>query len=123
MPEIPPFARRFFDPEQRLFRIGGGAVGGKAMGLLRASEVLARRGGEIAAAGIAVDVPSLVVLGTDLFDRFVASNGLDRLLAGGDVSDGRIADAFLAASIPPELVGDLRSLAELVKVPDRKSVV
>ena len=116
MREIPPFARRFFDPEERLFRIGGGGVGGKALGLLRAAAVLRGQGEALAAAGLAVDVPSLVVLGTEFFDRFVERNGLAPLL-DEPPDDRRVAEAFHRATIPAELVGDLRALAELVKVP------
>jgi len=116
MREIPRFARRFFDPQERLFRIGGGSLGGKALGLRTAAEVLERRNDEISAHGLRVDVPSLVVLGTEFFERFVESNGLTSLLEQG-ASDRRISDAFHRASIPAELVGDLRALAELVRVP------
>jgi hypothetical protein len=116
MREIRPFARRFFDPEERLFRIGGGGVGGKALGLLRAAEVLRGQGGALAAAGLAVDVPSLVVLGTEFFERFVEANRLAYLL-DEEPDDRRVAEAFHRAAIPAELVGDLRALAELVKVP------
>jgi len=116
MGALPRFARRFFDEQERLFQIGGGSIGGKAAGLARGSALVARRGEEIAAAGLAVDVPSLVVLGSDFFDRFVESNGLEPLLEE-EASDRRIAEAFHRATIPGDLVGDLRALAELVRQP------
>jgi hypothetical protein len=116
MREVPRFARRFFDPGERLFRIGGGELGGKARGLVAAAEVLAAPDQALAGAGLAVDVPSLAVLGTELFDRFVAANRLEPLLAEG-ADDRAIAEAFHRGSIPPDLVGDLYALAELVRVP------
>ncbi len=36
MSEVPRFARRFFDQEHRLTRLGEGDLGGKTEGLMRA---------------------------------------------------------------------------------------
>ena len=44
MSEVPRFARRFFDPEHRLTRLGEGELGGKAEGLVRAQAVLSAHG-------------------------------------------------------------------------------
>jgi hypothetical protein len=116
MEEVPRFGRRFFDPAQRFSRIGEGALGGKAEGLLRAREVLKRREAGLAKEGIAVDVPALVVLATGFFDSFVERNGLSGLLDGG-ASDPAIAAAFHRAELPAELVGDLRTIAQEVQAP------
>jgi len=116
MSDLPRFARDLFDPERRQSRIGGGALGGKALGLIRAGEVLAGLGDAASAAAIEVDVPALVVLGTDFFERFVEANGLERLADGG-AADREIAAAFHRAPVPAELVGDLRALAESARVP------
>ncbi len=116
MREVAPYARSFFDPAQRLWRIGGGELGGKAHGLRQASEVLAAHGAELQALGFAVDVPALVVLGTDFFDAFLERNGLRELLAA-EPSDERISQAFHRAALPAEMVGDLRALSEEVHVP------
>jgi hypothetical protein len=116
MREVPRFARRFFDPEERLFRIGGGGLGGKALGLAAAADVLAAQAAALGRAGLAVDVPSLVVLGTEFFERFVAVNRLEPLLEAG-ADDRAIGAAFHRGQIPAELVGDLYALAELVRVP------
>jgi hypothetical protein len=116
MREVPRFARRFFDPAQRLFRIGEGALGGKARGLLDAEEVLREHGDRLAVPGFTLDVPSLVVLAGDFFETFVERNDLGALLAE-QASDRRIAEAFHAAPVPAEMVGDLRALAQEIRVP------
>jgi hypothetical protein len=116
MSEVPRYARRFFDPAQRLFRIGEGALGGKALGLLRAQRVLAARAPAPSGEALTVDVPSLVVLASDFFETFVERNGLAELAASGE-SDQAIASAFHRAPVPAEMVGDLRALAEEVRVP------
>ncbi len=116
MRQVPAYARRFLDPAQRLSRLGGGALGGKAEGLLAAKDVLAGRGGELARTGFAIDIPALVILGTDFFEAFLAANRLQPLIDEAPADD-RIAAAFHRASIPADMVGDLRDLASEVRMP------
>lgn len=116
MGELPRFSRDLFDPAQRLSRLGGGELGGKAHGLRLAAEMLARHGDEVRRFGFEPDVPSLVALGTGLFDAFLASNGLDELLEG-EPPDEAVKQAFLRAAVPPELAGDFASLAAQARVP------
>lgn len=111
---LPPFRRRFFDPVERVTGIGGGALGGKARGLVIARDLL--RAGAVDASPIAVDVPALAVITTDLFDRFMERNQLWPVVESGR-SDAKIAVAFQGADLPIELVGDLRALIEEVRVP------
>lgn len=113
---LPRFERDLGAPGGPPSRLGGGALGGKAEGLLRAERVLARHGAVLARAGLTIEIPRMVVLGTGLFDDFVAANGLAALVEDG-ASDLAIADAFHRAPIPPALVGDLRALAEAIRVP------
>jgi len=113
---IQAFERRFFDPERRFSRIGGGGLGGKAQGLLLAKDALARRGHEIARLGFDVDVPALVIVGTDVFDAFLERNRLPAVVAEGRPDD-EIALAFTRAALPAEWIGDLRALAEEARLP------
>lgn len=114
MPDLPPYARNLFDPAQRLSRLGGGELGGKARGLMQASEVLARRAAELER--IPVDVPALVAIGTDAFDAFLEHNGLLEVVEG-EPSDDAVRSAFQQASVPAELAGDLAALAAEARVP------
>src|SRR5512140_1182215 len=116
MSGVPRFARRFFDPEHRLTRLGEGELGGKAQGLARAQAVLAALGPGSAVPGIALDIPALTVLGSGFFDSFIESNGLEEVLAR-EASDREISEAFHKATVPAGMVGDLRALAAEVRVP------
>ena len=111
--EVPVFSRRFFEPAARLSRIGSGALGGKAQGLVRASRVLARNP-ELAAPGFELAIPALAVLAADAFEAFLDRNGMRGAPAG---SDDEVADAFQKADLPAEVVGDLRALAAEVRSP------
>jgi hypothetical protein len=111
--EVPSFTRRFLGATERFTRIGDGALGGKASGLLAMRHVLASLAPP---AGIEVEVPTLTVLATDYFDRFIAQNSLADV-ALSDRSDDRIALAFQRAELPADLVGDLRALIEQVHTP------
>jgi hypothetical protein len=74
------------------------------------------RRAEIEPTGIALDVPALAVVATDVFDAFLDRNDLRRLLAE-EPKDASLAIAFRKASLPAEILGDLRALAEDARVP------
>ncbi|MCX5797567.1 MAG: hypothetical protein NTY77_18920 [Elusimicrobia bacterium] len=114
--DIPAFDRHFFDGKERFTCIGEGSLGGKAAGLLRSHRVLSERLRAQDHPGFVVEVPTLTVIATGLFDAFMERNGLwEAGLAGA--SDGVIAEAFQKASLPAELLGDLRALIEKVHQP------
>ncbi|HRX87507.1 MAG TPA: PEP/pyruvate-binding domain-containing protein [Phycisphaerae bacterium] len=96
--------------------IGAGELGGKALGLASAQRIVAQACPEGSFPQVTIGIPRLTVIATDVFERFVADNGLDRL-AFDELSDERIAHAFLNASLPPLIVGDLRALAAGARVP------
>ncbi len=113
---VPRFDRSFFTSEERITRIGDGALGGKAGGLLLARGVLARKLEPSAAAPFAVAVPRMVVIATDPFDAFIERNALDPVVASGRADD-RLALAFQRAELPVEILGDLRALVEAAHTP------
>jgi hypothetical protein len=115
-PALAPFDRRFPDPGQSQSRIGGGGLGGKAQGLILADHVLESRRAELAGGALDVDVPALVVLGTEVYDAFLERNGLRGLL-GEDPTDERVRDLYQRAAVPAEAVGDLRALATQATFP------
>ncbi|MBD3258220.1 hypothetical protein GF377_07280, partial [candidate division GN15 bacterium] len=113
---LPAFGRRFLDGEDSITRIGEGAIGGKAAGLVHADRIIRERFSDGRAFGLEIGVPRMLVIATDVFDDFVEQNDLRRL-AETDESDEQIAEAFLQAAIPADIVGDLRSLINGVRQP------
>jgi hypothetical protein len=114
--ELPRFDRRFFGAVESFTVIGSGGIGGKARGLLRAREVLAAGFPPGKLAGLAVEVPTLSVIGTDVFDFFLARNRLSEI-ADSDLADRPLAATFQRADLPTEVVGDLWELAARVHSP------
>jgi hypothetical protein len=112
---VPRFDRGFFTSEERITRIGDGFLGGKANGLLRGREAVARLEPS-ATAPFAVQVPRMVVVATDVFDAFVGRNDLEGAVAAGR-TDERLALSFQRAALPVEILGDLRALVEDAHTP------
>lgn len=92
-------------------RIGGGSIGGKAHGLVKAAAALYRHVAPESHPGLNVGIPITTVLATDLFDAFMERNSLYKIALSG-ASDDRIALAFQKADLPVEYLGDLRALVE-----------
>jgi Pyruvate phosphate dikinase, AMP/ATP-binding domain len=116
VPAVPAFDRRFFDGTERFTRIGEGEVGGKAAGLLRIHRLLLEGLEPAAFPGCRIEIPTLTVVATDLFDAFMERNGLAAVVRE-ELPDDRLASAFQQADLPAEAVGDLRALVEQVHQP------
>ncbi len=111
------FNRKFFEPGRSWSWIGGGSPGGKAGGLIAASRMLGSVDpGGSAIDGLPVSIPTFTVIRTGAFDAFMKQNRLHDL-ALSDASDTEIAQGFLRASLPAELLGDLRAIVDEVRVP------
>jgi phosphoenolpyruvate synthase/pyruvate phosphate dikinase len=107
---VPAFDRSFFESGASWSRIGDGALGGKAEGLVRMGTRLQDAfGGRID--GMEISIPAFVVIATDVFDAFLDRNGLS-VAALATEPDRRIAHAFQKADLPMEVLGDLRGLVE-----------
>ncbi|MBU8870414.1 MAG: PEP/pyruvate-binding domain-containing protein [Gemmatimonadales bacterium] len=114
--EIPVFSREFLGSESSITRIGSGAFGGKASGLIQVNRKVLS---ELAASEFPefeVNVPTFTVLATDVFDEFMAQNDLYGI-ALSDESNDRISHAFQQAVLPALFTGDLRSLISEVRTP------
>ncbi len=110
---VPRFDRSFFTSEERITRIGEGALGGKARGLLLARDILRHMSPP---SGFRVTVPRMAVITTDVFDAFMDRNALGAVVASSRPDD-RLALAFQRAELPVEMVGDLRALVEAAHTP------
>ena len=114
--DLPVFDRKFWDGTFRFTRIGDGALGGKASGLAFIRDFLASGLDANVFPGTDVNVPTMAVIATDYFDKFISENHLDEL-DWEVMSDDSIGHTFLKADLPVELVGDLRALIQQVTTP------
>jgi len=110
------YSRNFFNPETPFSIIGSGELGGKAKGLVSIWDLLRTEISPHKYVDIVLDIPSLVVLSTDVFDAFLQRNHLDEI-AHSDLPDTRIAQVFQKADLPFEVLGDLRALVNQVQSP------
>jgi hypothetical protein len=110
------FNRNFLDPVEPISCIGAGDLGGKAEGLVFIRDFIHSKLDHGIFEDIKIEIPSMAVLCTDIFDSFMKQNHLyDIALA--DLPDDRLAYAFQKAELPFEVLGDLRSIVEQVHTP------
>jgi hypothetical protein len=116
MAELPSFDRRFLGGAETFTVLGSGEIGGKAAGLRGARGALVERPPALRFERLAIEVPTLTVIGTDVFDDFLALNRLaPESLAGRD--DREVAHAFQRGELPPGILGDLWALVRELRVP------
>jgi CheY-like chemotaxis protein len=114
---ITEFRKDAFDPEMSFARIGGGSLGGKARGLGFVNTLINNYDVRRQFDGVQISVPPAVVLGTDLFDRFLDENNL-RKFALESTNDVEITRKFLDTGVFPEdLFGDLAAFLHLICTP------
>jgi len=112
----PAFDRRFLGSDENFTVIGSGELGGKATGLASIKRILAEHCPPGTFPDVDISIPTLTVIGTDVFEQFLALNDL-HALALSDEPDGHIAHRFQRAELPPTIVGDLRALVERSHTP------
>ena len=96
--------------------IGTGKIGGKASGLAFINDVLVSKFSDRGSSQIEVNIPSFTVIGTDIFDEYLKRNNLTEI-ATSEIEDDVIAHDFQKASLPAEILGDLRGMIEKVHTP------
>ena len=89
-------------------------LGGKAHGLITIHHKLNELAIEYPE--IMVDIPSMTVIGTSVFDAFMKRNALYDI-AFSNTSDEHIAHAFQNADMPFEILGELRNLIKHLPIP------
>lgn len=110
------FEKDRFDRYSNFARIGQGSLGGKGRGLAFVDSIIKKNPVCDNFEGLSISIPRTVVLCTDIFDEFMASNDLYPL-ALSDASDENILEAFLAAELPSRLAEDFLALFEVVGRP------
>ena len=107
------FRKDRFDHYSNFARIGEGSLGGKGRGLAFVDSIIKKNPVCDNFSGVTISIPRTVVLCTDIFDEFMATNGLYPM-ALSDASDEDILHAFLAAKLPEKLIDDFYALFEVV---------
>jgi hypothetical protein len=88
-----------FDENRSFARIGGGSLGGKARGLGFANSLINAYALEDRFDDVQITVPASVILGSDVFDRFLEENALlDFAIRSQD--DDEITERFLQSHFP-----------------------
>jgi hypothetical protein len=114
--QLPQFTRGFFESEESFSWIGNGSFGGKASGLAFIKKIIDDNINQQEFPNAIVNIPRMVVLRTSIFDAFMERNNLFNF-ALSEESDYKIINEFLKADLPVEILGDLRTIIEKVKVP------
>jgi len=114
--QLPQFTRGFFELEESFSWIGDGSFGGKASGLAFIKKIIDNNINPQEFPNAVVNIPKMVVLRTSIFDAFMERNNLFDF-AINEESDYKIINEFLKADLPVEILGDLRTIIEKVKVP------
>ena len=110
------FRKDRFDHYSNFARIGQGSLGGKGRGLAFIDQIIKRNPICDNLDGVTITIPRTVVLCTDIFDEFMATNNLYPI-ALSDAPDSEILDHFLKAHLPNRLVDDFFALFEVVDKP------
>jgi CheY-like chemotaxis protein len=113
---VADFDRDTFEFADGFHRTGGGSIGGKARGLAFVRRLLAEGGLRKRFPDVEIAVPPALVVGTDVFDRFLDDNDLrDFAIACED--DVELGARFAAATFPPPAVNDLAAFLDRVAAP------
>lgn len=111
------FSKATFDPVTSFARTGGGSLGGKARGLAFLNTLLSMEHLRSKFRGLEIEVPAGLVLGTDVFDRFLVANELSSFALTAK-SDEEIMRRFIEApEFPADTVARLRELLERMREP------
>ena len=115
--QITDFNKETFDPTVSFARIGGGSLGGKARGLGFVNLLLHNQRIGTRFDNVNIHVPPAVVIGTEVFDQFLADNNL-HTFALNSTDDQEITRRFVEAPrFPQEVVAALSDFLELMPVP------
>ena len=114
---IVDFHRATFDDTINFARIGNGSLGGKARGLAFANSTLANFRPASDKISVRVVIPPTTVLTTDVFDRFMRRNHLQRMALGGGLDEAGRLKRFVAGRFPASVISDLRALLRVFDGP------
>ena len=105
-----------FDSANRFARIGGGSLGGKGRWLAFVNMLVASYGITDLFDGVDIRVPPTIVLGTDVFDRFLDRNDLHNAAVNSE-DEADLERRFLDSPLPAKVVDQLRSFLRVTHTP------
>ena len=105
--QVVDFDRNNFDASASFYRIGDGSLGGKARGIAFINHLLNEHHLERRFPGVAIFVPTCVVLSTEVFDRFLEENALGDFAIQCEDEDA-LEERFQRAAFPRDLTKDLK---------------
>jgi CheY-like chemotaxis protein len=112
---ITDLSARHTGPENRFVRVGTGSMGGKGRGVAFVSALIVRHDLLTRFPTLAIRIPKTVVLGTDVFDAFLAQVDVAELLALD--SDDAVSARLAACDFPDEVRRDVRVAFDNLKGP------
>ncbi len=99
----------------QVIRLSEGSLGGKGRGLAFLNALLCTMDYEKKFENTAISLPSTAIIGTNEFDLFVESNGIQELVAGK--SDAEIDEIFIEGELSEPLVKRLKIYLKHVSYP------
>ncbi len=114
---ITEFHKESFDTRNSFARVGLGSLGGKARGLGFINTLITNYHIDQKFEDVEIAVPSAVVIATDVFDRFLERNDLERF-ALETVDDNELARRFMDAPyFPEDIVQKLTEFLDINREP------
>ncbi len=113
---VAEYSSRTFEGGSGFVRIGEGSLGGKGRGLAFINSLINYYSLEKRFPGVRIFVPATVVLTSGVFDRFMEYSGLSSY-ALKEREDTQIAQTFLAAAFPPDVLENLWDFLQWVRYP------
>lgn len=113
---VTEFTKETFEAGQGFVQIGDGQLGGKGRGLAFFYRLLEQYPISDHIPTVEISVPPTAVLATGVFERFMADNALTEQVLG-TTHDLKVIQAFLACSLPADVVASLRTFLERVTYP------
>jgi len=113
---VADFSQGSIESSNMFVKIGSGSLGGKGRGLAFMNSLLDSYQVDEHVPEMRIQVPPTAILATGVFDRLLEGSRLVPYVLG-NVSDDDVRRAFLAASLPDDVLKDLRSFLARVRYP------
>ena len=114
---ITEFTRETFDPASSFARVGSGSLGGKGRGLGFINTLISNYNLRDKYPDVEIAVPSAIVVGTDVFDRFLSENHMETF-ALSSTDEEEVQRRFMEAPrFPLDIAAKLREFLEIMREP------